>query len=250
MTFSAFSESELEKFILHHAKIAPGDKLEGKVIEVRADGKVLIDFKGFRALAETEIQVQANDMIRVVVVARLPKLRLRLEHSQKVSKDSVHPGARNAIKNMQQNDDRYGNNWVHVRGLLKQITGDANSVNLLLPAGVGEELDKGNRPVKFNISGDEPHTLSLLLDSSRLGRLRIDFQHRPEEKKLSITFYIKNPEAKIILESSAARIKENLEHRFQQFVLRVVYSPVRVGEFDTLYLQRQTGTTTVLDIDA
>lgn len=250
MRFSAFTESELEKFILHHAKLKTGDKLEGKVIDVRADSKVLIDFKGFRALAETEIQVEPGDIIRVVVVKRVPKLRLRLEYTELKPKDGVAPEARRVIEDINLSEGRSGDNWFHVEGLLKQLIGGSSAVNQLFPPGIGEELKKGGRPVKFNITGDDPHTLCLLLDTGRLGRIRVDFQHLPEEEKLSITFYIKNPEAREPMEANLTRIRRSMEKRFDQLILRVIYSPVRVGEFDTLRLEQQTGSKRVLDLNA
>jgi len=71
--------SELERYILNHAVLKPGDKLEGKVIQVKANGNLLVDFKRFRAVAETRFSMKEGDIIRVVVVSKRPKLKLRIE---------------------------------------------------------------------------------------------------------------------------------------------------------------------------
>jgi hypothetical protein len=244
--FSAFRDSELEKFILHHAKLAPGDKLEGKVIEVRADGKALIDFRGFRALAETEITVERGDIIRVEVVARAPKLRLRLERSKKPQ--GVSEDARQVIQHIQQMDGRSGDNWFHVQALLKELLGGSTPAAILFPADIGKELEQGNQTVKFNIPAEDPQTLSLLLDTGRLGRIRVDFRHISSEGKLNITFFVKDPAAQQPLEANLAQVRRNLDRRFQHLVLQVIHSPVKVGEFDTGQLEQQTGSTGVLDV--
>jgi ribosomal protein S1 len=72
-------DSELEKFILGHEALNPGDKLEGKVIQVKPGGKVLIDFGKFRAVAESPFPIKEGEVIHVKVVAKRPKLKLRLE---------------------------------------------------------------------------------------------------------------------------------------------------------------------------
>jgi hypothetical protein len=71
--------SELERFILSHASLQPGDKLEGKVIEVKPNGNLLIHFGKFRAVAETRFPFKEGDIINVEVVSKRPKLKLRLE---------------------------------------------------------------------------------------------------------------------------------------------------------------------------
>ena len=71
--------SELERFILSHAALKPGDKLEGKVIQVKSPNRVLIHFGKFRAVAEIEFPLQEGQIIHVVVVSKRPKLQLRLE---------------------------------------------------------------------------------------------------------------------------------------------------------------------------
>jgi hypothetical protein len=101
MDFTRFKDSELQKFILYHARLEPGDKLEGKVIEVRKDNKVLFDFGRFRALAETNLTVKPNEKIKVIVVARVPKLKLRLEASGHITK--IPPGVE--IEEKKQSED-------------------------------------------------------------------------------------------------------------------------------------------------
>ena len=62
MNFSSLVDSgvgsELERFILNHATLKPGDKLEGKVIEVKPSGRLLIHFGSFRALADAQFPIR------------------------------------------------------------------------------------------------------------------------------------------------------------------------------------------------
>jgi hypothetical protein len=75
----AEADSELEKFILGHESLKPGDKLAGKVIQVKSGGKILVDFGKFRAVAKNQFPVKEGEIIHVIVVAKRPKLKLRLE---------------------------------------------------------------------------------------------------------------------------------------------------------------------------
>ncbi|MGE5343404.1 MAG: hypothetical protein ACM3SY_18200 [Candidatus Omnitrophota bacterium] len=74
------NESEIERFISHHATLKPGDKLEGKIIEIKPNGNVLIHFGAFRAVAQATFPITEGETIRVIVVSRYPKLKLQLEN--------------------------------------------------------------------------------------------------------------------------------------------------------------------------
>ncbi len=71
--------SELEKFLIQQFRVQNGDRLEGKVLEVRPEGKALVDFGRFRALAEVKFPVQAGETLRVRVEEKGQQLRLALE---------------------------------------------------------------------------------------------------------------------------------------------------------------------------
>jgi ribosomal protein S1 len=79
-----FVGSELEKFILNQEFLGPGDKLDGKIIEIRKDGKALIDFGAFRALAEIKFPIKTGETLRVIVEAKESQLKLRLDRSRRV----------------------------------------------------------------------------------------------------------------------------------------------------------------------
>jgi len=79
-----FVSSELEKFILNQELLGPGDKLDGKIIEIKKDGKALIDFGAFRALAEIKFPIKVGETLRVIVDAKVPQLKLRLDNSRRV----------------------------------------------------------------------------------------------------------------------------------------------------------------------
>ncbi|MCP5102186.1 MAG: hypothetical protein GY950_02345 [bacterium] len=74
--------SELEKFILNHQFLKPGDKLEGKIIQVKENGKVLINFGKFRAVAEINFPIKEGDTLPVAVDSKGPKLKLRVDNPQ------------------------------------------------------------------------------------------------------------------------------------------------------------------------
>lgn len=74
--------SELEKFMLSREFLKPGDKLEGKIIDIKRNGKALIDFGKFRAVAETKFPVNVGEDLRVVVDSSGPRLTFRLDNPQ------------------------------------------------------------------------------------------------------------------------------------------------------------------------
>jgi flagellar basal body-associated protein FliL len=74
--------SELEKFMLSREFLKPGDKLEGKIIDIKRNGKALIDFGKFRAVAETKFPVKLGEALRVIVDSRGPRLTFRLDNPQ------------------------------------------------------------------------------------------------------------------------------------------------------------------------
>lgn len=79
-----FASSELEKFILNHELLGPGDKLDGKIIEIKKNGKALIDFGAFRALAEIKFSIKPGETLRLIVDAKEPQLKLRLDNSPRL----------------------------------------------------------------------------------------------------------------------------------------------------------------------
>ncbi|HLP47266.1 MAG TPA: hypothetical protein VK469_15040 [Candidatus Kapabacteria bacterium] len=79
-TTRSFDSSELEKFILNHELLGPGDTLVGKIIAIKKDGKALIDFGTFRALAKIKFPINVGETIRVIVMAREPLLKLQLDN--------------------------------------------------------------------------------------------------------------------------------------------------------------------------
>jgi hypothetical protein len=97
MTFKTWNDSgvgsELERFILSHSSLKTGDKLEGKVIQVKVNGNLLIDFGNFRAVAETRFPMKEGEIINVVVLSKRPKLKLKLEAPQ----SGLEPGKENVI---------------------------------------------------------------------------------------------------------------------------------------------------------
>ena len=61
------------------AKLHPGDQLTGRVLQLEADGRVLIDLGGFRALARTDIAVRPGQVLALKVLQNGMPLYLRLD---------------------------------------------------------------------------------------------------------------------------------------------------------------------------
>lgn len=83
MTTSAhialISRQEVEKLSREYVNLKTGDRLEGKVMELKPDGKVMVDFGKFQAALELKADVQKGDVISVVVVEKGKQIKLKLE---------------------------------------------------------------------------------------------------------------------------------------------------------------------------
>jgi len=84
MCGSEFQRSSLEKDTLN-----VGDKLLGRVLEIKNSGKALIDFGRFRALARTQFPVRKGDVIDVKVLEKGIPIKLGLNNpAQEVSQQA------------------------------------------------------------------------------------------------------------------------------------------------------------------
>ena len=84
MCGSEFQRSSLEKDTL-----SVGDKLLGRVLEIKNSGKALIDFGRFRALARTQFPVREGDVIDVKVLEKGIPIKLGLNNpAQEVSQQA------------------------------------------------------------------------------------------------------------------------------------------------------------------
>jgi hypothetical protein len=61
------------------ASLRVGDRLTGQVLRLEADGRALIDLGGFRALAQTTIDVQPGQMLQLKVARTGVPIQLRLD---------------------------------------------------------------------------------------------------------------------------------------------------------------------------
>lgn len=67
---------ESERMLRHGLNLQLGDRLDLRVLEVRADQRALVDFGGFRVLAEVGFPVAAGQRLSVEVLATEGQLRL------------------------------------------------------------------------------------------------------------------------------------------------------------------------------
>jgi len=256
MSHSFFKDSELEKFIVHHARLDTGEKLEGRIIDVRNDRKVLIDFGNFRALAETDIPVKPGMTINVVVTARTPKLRLKLEAATSTEKkNTLSDQARKALHSLQQEPVHH-----RVREQLRLLTGIDGILEVLFPAVEAAAPTSAHvLNVKTNSPGTETgnnptdNQLALLVDAGPIGQVRLDFQRVPREKtaaeKLNITIYITTGQYRREMETRLAQVRKPLEDIFHSLVLNVIVSERKVLQFNQEELETQTGSRHVLDVN-
>ncbi len=90
MTTSAhialISRQELEKLSREHIELKTGDRLEGEVMNVREDGKAVVDFGRFQTALEFKTPVEKGDVISVVVVEKGKQIKLKLEQFQSKTK--------------------------------------------------------------------------------------------------------------------------------------------------------------------
>lgn len=74
------SRQELEKLSREHIELKVGDRLKGKVQQVRDDGKAVVDFGKFQSTLELKVPVQKGDVISVVVAEKGKQIKLKLEN--------------------------------------------------------------------------------------------------------------------------------------------------------------------------
>lgn len=102
MTTSAhialISRQELEKLSREHIDLKTGDKLEGDVLEVRKDGKAVVDFGRFQTALELKVPVEKGDVISVVVETAEKGKQIKLKLQQVQSKTKIPRDLQNALK--------------------------------------------------------------------------------------------------------------------------------------------------------
>jgi len=81
--------SEFQRPSLEKGALRVGDNLLGKVLEIKNNGKALMDFGGFRALARTQFPVREGDVIDVKVLEKGIPIKLGLNiPAQEISKEA------------------------------------------------------------------------------------------------------------------------------------------------------------------
>lgn len=204
-----FISSELQKYILGHETLQVGDTFEVRVIEVKKDGRVLIDFGKFRAVAAVKFPIRAGDKLPLVVVAKDPRLKLQLAaHAPAAAQGRDEPQEKHEPVRVflfsfpPRQDEKKAKLKIYYTG----------------KNGTGVKDKKGNR-------------LSLLLSMSRLGDIRADFFQMNND--LNVTFFVKSDDIKDRIESALSQLEKNLKESFDFLVLSVIVSRKKVVEFDT-----------------
>jgi hypothetical protein len=72
--------SELQRSSLGKDTLSVGDRLLGRVLEIKNGGNALIDFGRFRALARTQFPIREGDVINVKVLEKGIPIKLGLNN--------------------------------------------------------------------------------------------------------------------------------------------------------------------------
>lgn len=113
---------ELRKSVVNRGVIKPGDQLKAQIIDIKANGRVLVDFGKFRSFAEVAFPVAKGTVIEVKVIDIGEQIKLKV----------IDP----ELKNLQGTDDRSGKSstisredLIKLRSHLKQIIESLNAVS-------------------------------------------------------------------------------------------------------------------------
>ena len=96
--FALISRQELEKLSREHIHLKPGDKLEGEVMEIRKDGKAVVDFGRFQAALELKVPVEKGDIISVKVESAEKGKPIKLKLDEVQSKTNIPPDVQKTVK--------------------------------------------------------------------------------------------------------------------------------------------------------
>ena len=96
--FALISRQELEKLSREHIHLKPGDKLEGEVMEIRKDGKAVVDFGRFQAALELKVPVEKGDVISVKVESAEKGKQIKLKLEEVKTKTNIPPDVQKTIK--------------------------------------------------------------------------------------------------------------------------------------------------------
>ena len=152
MDISSFIKSianpEIRKYFSGQEIIKVGDELTGKILDFKSDGRTLVDFGKFRALAEVSFPVSKSQVIHVKVAEIGEQIKLSLIDPD--TKKSIM--TKNLISNLEiVSDDEFK----RLQADIKQVLGrDANLVK-------GEKLPPNIKNALLNIhSHFEPLNIS------------------------------------------------------------------------------------------
>lgn len=73
-----YVNSELQKFIAGYESLKPGDVLKAHVIEIKKNGRALIDLGHFRAVAYIHFPINPGEYLSLMVTEKEPQLKLQV----------------------------------------------------------------------------------------------------------------------------------------------------------------------------
>lgn len=76
------AERDFSKYISAEKRLKPGNRLRGRVLNIQKNGKLVMDFGNFRALARANFPVNRNETLHVKLLEDGPRLRFELIRSE------------------------------------------------------------------------------------------------------------------------------------------------------------------------
>ncbi|HLP46863.1 MAG TPA: hypothetical protein VK469_12995, partial [Candidatus Kapabacteria bacterium] len=72
---------EQERLTGEHINLKSGDRLEGRVVEIRNDGKAVLDFEKFQATVELKVPIEKGETVILIVeeTGKGKPVKLKLE---------------------------------------------------------------------------------------------------------------------------------------------------------------------------
>jgi hypothetical protein len=234
-----------EKLFLGEMHLRAGDMLRLKVIDVREDNRVLVDFGKFRALAEVAFPVSTGDELTVKVIDTKGQLRLTLVPAgaetapTPAAAEPVRPFASQRLTQLrlqlEQVEDELPTEIVRQQERIAARRDEAEAFQLIhfsLPlkdAGEGARLKIGF-PSRRQAATREGFRAAVLLALDRLGPTRIDLFML--ERSLSLTFFVTSRTAQESVEAHAGDLKLALATLFDNVSVSVCVSEQKIADFE------------------
>jgi len=137
-----FLSSELEKYLFNRKDLKVGEKLLGRVIEIKENGNTLIDFSKFRTIAKVKFPLKVGEKISVRVIEKGENLKFALERND----ESLNIKAKELLNNLKTNET------VNIKKLISELNEFiADEIETTKISDKSKEIPKKNSFEKINL---------------------------------------------------------------------------------------------------